>query len=220
MSLIHKTKKQIANNKQGVTMLEVLITITLLAIITGIAIPSYTNHTRSAKTTEAKSSLSQVYMAEKSFFMNWRFYTAHLIVAGVQLEGDMLYNVGFSDGAHYNPSGKNMPNELKTSIIYDAKANRSFKAICGAGFGQGLAKGCAFKKAGPPPEIIGDLLAEENKFRVMAIGDVINKTQDTSAVDKDVWCINQYKQIERVNDGTKKKNIAVTPAMLDSACPP
>ncbi len=206
-------------------MLEVLITLVLVGILSSIAVPSYRTYTRSAKTAEAKSTLSQIYMAEKSFFLNWRFYTAHLTLAGVFPDGELLYNAGFSVGAHFDPSSEaGVPQSLKDKINNEWASNNTFWNICGATFGGGIVKGCAFTKNrqnNQPPSLFGDLLAEKNKFRVMAIADIINKTQKDpgNATNKDVWCINQYKQISRVNDGTKKTNQPVTAQMLNSACP-
>ena len=211
--------------KAGVTMLEVLITLVLVAIISSIAVPSYRTFTRSAKTAEAKSSLSQIYMAEKSFFLNWRFYTAHLTLVGVFPDGELLYNAGFSAGAHFDPSSvPGVPQSLKNKINNEWAVNNIFWNICGVAFGSGSVKGCAFTKNrqnNQPPNLFGDLLAEQNKFRVMAIADLINETQEDlgNATNKDIWCINQYKQISRVNDGTKKTNKPVTAQTLNSACP-
>lgn len=207
-------------------MLEVLITLVLVGILSSIAIPSYRGSIRSAKTAEAKASLSQIYMAEKSFFLNWRFYTAHLTLAGALPEGELLYNAGFSAGAHFDPSSiANMPQNLKDKIKNEWSRNNTFWNMCGSTFGGGIVKGCAFTKSkqnNQPPSLFGNLLAEKNKFRAMAIADVINKTQKDpyNATNKDVWCINQYKQIARVNDGTKKTNQPVTAHMLNSACAP
>ena len=88
------------HKEKGFSMLEVLITIGLLGVLTAISVPSYNNYLRSSKTAEAKSSLSQIYMAEKTFFIQWRFYTHDLKVIGAMPEGELLYNAGFSNSGH------------------------------------------------------------------------------------------------------------------------
>ena len=86
-------------NKKGFSIIEILVAVGLLAILTSISIPSFNKYLRSSRTAEAKSSLGQIYIAEKAFFITHRFYTPDLLTVGVAPNGEMLYNAGFASGA-------------------------------------------------------------------------------------------------------------------------
>ena len=201
------------NGQKGFSLMEVLITVGLVAILTAIAIPSYRNYLRTAKRTEAQTSLSQLYMAEKAFFIQWRFYTSDLLVAGIIPEGEHNYNVGFSS------TGGTAPPSYKGPTLVGSRNN--FFTLCGKVFGSGTAKNCAFKnKQNPngftPPNIrsVGTCTGaiSNDEFTAIAIADLINKTPTNlgAVTGKDIWCIDQYKQVTNACDGTNSSN----------SCPP
>ena len=201
------------NRQKGFSLLEVLITIGLVAILTAIAVPSYRNYMRTAKRTEAQTSLSQLYMAEKAFYIQWRFYTSDLLVAGVILEGEHNYNVGFSS------TGGIAPPSYKGPTLVSSRNN--FFTLCGKAFGSGTAKNCAFKNKQNtsgfiPPNILSVTKCTNKitntEFTAIAIADLINKkpTNLGAVTGKDIWCIDQYKQVTNACDGTNSSN----------SCPP
>ena len=197
-------------NNTGFSLLEVLITVGIMGILIGIAVPSYRNYVRHSKTAEAHSSLGQLYMAQKAFHLQWRFFTEDLLCAGVSPEGEMLYNVGFSSKNDTIPdsyTGTPIQPNLKT-----------FYKLCKKKFGNGKLKNCAFKnkdnKNGfQPPSIPGkvdidgtskDTKPTNNEVTAVAIGDIINKEPKRGSGNTfDIWSIDNYKQVVRINDGTK-----------------
>ena len=189
-------------NQKGFSLLEVIIVVGLIGVISGISVPTYIRQNRIAKTSEAQSSLGQIYMAEKAFFLQWRFYASDLLAIGISPDGEMLYNAGFSKGTSAPPATYKGPT-LETN-------KHTFLALCKRKFGSGDVKSCAFKnrhnKNGfTPPAIPDGYFAENNSFKAAAIADLINKTPKklNSTNKKDIWSIDQYKQIIRVQDGTK-----------------
>ena len=215
------------NRQKGFSLMEVLVTIGLISILTGIAVPSYRNYMRSSKTAEAKSSLGQVYMAEKSFFLQHRFYTTDLLTIGVAPDGEMLYNVGFGTPKTNALSQYPTTPGLKSDAI-------NFYQLCGKKFGDdgntdcaddnGCIHSCAFQNpklkdtANPkgsfePPDIPAAATTTcvsctptdppGDTFRAYATADLINKEPTPGSTDKDTWCINEYKQVVRVHDGTR-----------------
>ncbi len=205
--------------------MEVLVTIGLIAIIGSIAVPSYRNYMRTSKTAEAQSSLGQVYMAEKSFFLQHRFYTTDLLTIGVAPDGQMLYNAGF--GAHNSSKPPTYAPSLETSAF-------NFFGLCGKNFGDGGSCGdnnkgciasCAFQDPklkdpdATPPNPKGIFVPVNiptaatttlTTFTAYAAADLINREPKNigDETDKDIWCINEYKQVGRVRDGTRTGNSA------------
>ena len=60
---------------RGVTLIELLITVAIVAIIAAIAIPSYNNYVLRAHRTEAKSALLSMAAAEERFYSTNNAYT-------------------------------------------------------------------------------------------------------------------------------------------------
>ncbi len=210
--------KPLKIGKKGLTLLETIVTVGLVAILTSIAVPTYRNYTRSAKTPEAQSSLGQIYMAEKSFFLQHRFYTADLLAIGAAPDGEMLYNAGFS-------SGDAPPSSFGGTID---SSRSSFFQLCGTGFGgqsnEGSLESCAFqnskfKKEGnllgtfEPPEIDSSAVTTHTSFKAFATADLINNPPQKNTPQLDKWCINQYKQVIRVRNGTRSHEDADTPCL-------
>ena len=213
------------NGQKGISLMEVLVTVGLIAIIGSIAVPSYRNYMRTSKTAEAQSSLGQIYMAEKSFFLQHRFYTTDLLTIGVAPDGQMFYNAGF--GAHNS-------SKLATyTPTLDANAF-NFYGLCGKNFGdggncgdndKGCIASCAFQDiklkdaSATPPNLNGTFTPVSiptaatttlTSFIAYAAADLINKEPKDigNTTDKDIWCINNYKQVGRVRDGTRVGNSA------------
>ncbi len=192
-------------NQKGFSLLEIVVSASLLAVLTTLSVPPYKKYLRRSKTTEAKVSLSQVYQAEKAFFMQWRFYTQDLSLIGASPEGELLYNVGFAvDNGGSLPTYYQGPPPLT-----DAKV-KSFYGICGADIDEDR-KGCGFVGQKQPPDIPKDPIGkkEVNKvsnteFTAAAIADLKNKKpKNINSTDKkDIWTIDQYRRVTHAKDGT------------------
>ena len=198
------------SKQAGFSITEVIVTFALIAILTSIAVPSYRRYSRYVKQAEAQSSLGQVYMAEKSFHLQWRFFTTDLLVAGVAPEGALLYNIGFAS------AGSSSPGTYRGPTINTSRLN--FLVLCGQEFGTGTVESCAFKqhKLGfNPPDIDCSTCDDTSNcpsqactttatsFRVGAIADIINRHPKEDATILDSWSIDNYKQIVRMRNGTK-----------------
>ena len=57
-------------NSQGFTLVEILITIVILAVVAGLATPSYFNAVERARSNEAIVNLNIIHMGEKLFALN------------------------------------------------------------------------------------------------------------------------------------------------------
>ncbi|MDA1116761.1 MAG: prepilin-type N-terminal cleavage/methylation domain-containing protein [Proteobacteria bacterium] len=59
---------------RGFTLIELMITVAVIAILSAIALPSYTDYVRRGKLTEATSGLSELRLRAEKFFADNRTY--------------------------------------------------------------------------------------------------------------------------------------------------
>jgi len=65
-------------NCSGFTLLELMITLAILAIVTSIAYPAYMGYTQVANRSEGKVALNQIVMAQERFFSKNNTYTSNI----------------------------------------------------------------------------------------------------------------------------------------------
>lgn len=63
---------------RGFTLIELMVVVVILAVLVGIAYPSYTQYVIKSKRADAKSMLSQVASRQEQFFLNNKSYTTGL----------------------------------------------------------------------------------------------------------------------------------------------
>lgn len=184
-------------SQKGFSLIEILVALAVMVVVAGVAVPNYKKYFLNAKMTEAKTALGNVYMAEKSFFLEHRFYTSDLMAIGIAPDGERLYNVGFStDSSNAGDS---------SSLTLDP-SKRTFYKICGKNFDAGDVESCAFKNKKNPNGFIELKIpsgheAKVNKFKAGAIADIISKTPTDKPANIDIWSINQYKVIKHEPTG-------------------
>jgi len=82
-------------NKKGFSLVELMITVSLIGILAAIGIPSYSKFRIKAYQTEAKTQLANLYVAQKSFYIQYNSYYPSLSMIGYAPAGNTRYNVGF-----------------------------------------------------------------------------------------------------------------------------
>ncbi len=63
-------------NGAGFTLLEIVIVVTILGVMAGLAIPGYTNQMEQSRANEAQVNLNTIYLAEKIYRVNNGTYWA------------------------------------------------------------------------------------------------------------------------------------------------
>lgn len=58
------------NASTGMTLIELMIVVAILAIITSIAVPLYSNYISGARNTECQNNLAAIRLAEEEFFLD------------------------------------------------------------------------------------------------------------------------------------------------------
>jgi type IV pilus assembly protein PilE len=70
---------------RGFTLIEVMIVVGIVGILAAIALPSYSEHTRRAKITEATSQLADLRVRMEQYFMDNRTYQGTGTTCGVTM---------------------------------------------------------------------------------------------------------------------------------------
>lgn len=69
--------------QKGLTLIELLIVVSIISIISAIAVPAYNNHVESARRVEARSSLMELHLwAEQYFTLNRSYPSSGNLSAG------------------------------------------------------------------------------------------------------------------------------------------
>ncbi|MCE5195270.1 MAG: prepilin-type N-terminal cleavage/methylation domain-containing protein [Nitrospiraceae bacterium] len=82
-------------NKKGFTLVELLITIAILAILVGIAVPTYLGQQRKAAMTEAVSKLQNLRLLEEQFYAENGRYAPGATCNGIVTVSPSFYNINF-----------------------------------------------------------------------------------------------------------------------------
>lgn len=77
---------RLIKDEAGFTLTELLVVIVIIGILAALTIPRFLNVTTSAKMTEAKLMLKQVYNLERSYYLENDAYSADLEAIGFEME--------------------------------------------------------------------------------------------------------------------------------------
>ena len=86
-------------NQRGFSLVELMVVVAIIGILASIAIPNYQKFRRKAQQSGAKSALSGIFTAERTFTAEWSFGATDFGQIGYQQEGTNLYNVGWETNA-------------------------------------------------------------------------------------------------------------------------
>lgn len=101
-------------NNKGFSLIELLVVLTIVGIITSIAVPSYENYVIRANRGDAKASLLNIMRLQENYFANEYAYTD-------DLRGLNLSAVHTSDAGHYQVTARACPGEpLEECILLTA----------------------------------------------------------------------------------------------------
>lgn len=78
--------KETIKNTHGFTLTELLVVIVIIGILAALTIPKFLNVTSSAKMTEAKLMLKQVYNLQRAYYLENDLYSNNLEAIGFQQE--------------------------------------------------------------------------------------------------------------------------------------
>ena len=85
-------------HKKGFTLIELMVTVAVVAILAAIAYPSYTQYVIRGNRASAKAAMMDIANRQQQFLMSNRAYadTATLTAAGYALDADVAKNYGWT----------------------------------------------------------------------------------------------------------------------------
>ena len=112
MDMNMQTNRRASQRQVGITMLELLVVVGIIAIVSAVAFPSYIEYIVNTKRTVATSALLQVAERQQQFFIDNKQFTDDLTDLGftasplvldengrntVATDGDAVYSIGLSN---------------------------------------------------------------------------------------------------------------------------
>jgi type IV pilus assembly protein PilA len=178
------------NTQGGFSLVELMVVVGILAILMLVAVPNYMKFAGKAKKSNARSELTGIYGAEKSYFTEFNTYTGDLVQAAFVPDGIPL-TTGCPTAL--NAGGTNWPQR-----IY----------IVGHSAGTGQLGGGTVCTAGTPRKIFESNIAGVAAAALPAGANILNGTAFTIGAGGSLggtqpveWTINEAKQLTNTKDG-------------------
>lgn len=96
--------KPLPNHTNGFTLIELMVTIAIISVIAGIAIPAYNGYIETARMTEADNNLAAIRLAEAEYFLeNNEYFEGKTSDSTLSTASDNLWVVAKgSDGYNFD----------------------------------------------------------------------------------------------------------------------
>lgn len=133
------------SSAKGFSLVELMVVVAIIGTLAAIGIPQYERFKEKAYSAEAKASLSALYTAEHSFFLEFGAYHSSFDAVGFTPPSRGRYNVGFgaTSGADAGP-GNGYYSTLSAAQLSHINSN----ATC-SGFGSGTSTECTLTVSAP-----------------------------------------------------------------------
>lgn len=86
-------------SKSGFSLIDLLISVAIIAILASIGIPKYNHFQAKAREAEAKVTLGAIFNFQKLYYLEYNATTNHLKRSGYIPEGNFHFNCGFGESS-------------------------------------------------------------------------------------------------------------------------
>jgi type IV pilus assembly protein PilA len=83
-------------SNKGFSLVELMVVVAIIGMLAAVAVPQFSKFQARSRQSEAKSNLSSLYSAQKSFNAEHGGYSGNHRAVGFSPAGDVLYNIGYS----------------------------------------------------------------------------------------------------------------------------
>lgn len=179
-----------------------MVSVAIVGALAAIGVPSYQRFANRARQSEAKSMLLAIYLGEKNFYAEWKYYFADWRDIGFCPAGNLRYIVGFAHGfdplpagiGYSGPSYSGPPNHGPIGAIV---ANNNNGTVCGVTCECRTTEFAYVAEAHPVWTTTIIKNSDPKAFTAGAAGQI-----GGDPTDLDAWIIDQNKSMLNVDDGT------------------
>jgi type IV pilus assembly protein PilA len=181
-------------HSHGFALVELMVVVTIIALLSAIAIPNFKKYQARSRTTEAKLQLAAAYTAQQSFYSDFKIYHTCLRYMGYDPSLDAasrFYSVGFS-GIAANIDAGAYSSAVNGGLNSAAMVNGTTTTINGMTVYQNATGGCPQNAAAAATDDgntwfqaakgIGNAIVPTGEFGTGTNALTLLQSQDTSAV--------------------------------------
>lgn len=192
---------KILKNSSGFTLVELMVAVGITGALTTIAVPNYLKYVAKSRESEAKISLSAIYVGEKQFGVEYGYYTACLPNIGFQgsnVPSDRYYTVGFKNTqANLVRCGS-----TTSTACYDIPALAACHTAGAAANYTYYAATSHVASTGPSES---DLVPSSDPGALTGVGKIAFSVGAAGSISNsghlDIWKINEQKVLSNVSSG-------------------